>query len=106
MGADTVYDDRPWNQPPPWAYSRPWDSNEERLTQQALNAALIPGAELAALVRPPLPIELFPPRYGYDRAAPGLLDVLAVSRELRSSDATSGGNGGYSGASRNSLGQI
>ena len=49
-----------------WSYLGPWASNEERLTQQALAAAMIPGAQLRDMVRPPLPqIRLFPDRFGF-----------------------------------------
>lgn len=89
-----------------WQYTGPFASNEERMTQQAVHAAVLPGAELAAMVRPPLPqIDPFPERYGYDRTAPGILDIIEVSRKYTEPRVSwySGGVAGYSGTSRNSL---
>ena len=78
---DGVYDDRPWNRRPDWTYLRPWASNEERLTQQALEAALAPGAILAEAVRPPLDqVQLFPPRFGYRTRALGVEDIIDIDR--------------------------
>jgi len=93
---------------PRWTYSGPWSSNEERLTQQALAVATIPGVELAMLVRPNLPqIRLFPPRFGYgDRTQPEIDDVVSVDRNYVEPRVSwySGGVGSYSGSSRNELG--
>ena len=90
-----------------WTYAGPWSSNEERLTQQALAVAMIPGAQLAALVRPPLPqIRLFPDRFGYGyRTQPEIEDVVSVDRVYQEPRVSwySGGVGSYSGSSRNSL---
>jgi len=91
---------------PRWQYLGPFASNEERLTQQAVNAAVIPGAELAEMVRTPIPqINLFPERFGYDRTIPGILDIIEVGRKYTDPRVSwfSGGVAGYSGASRNSL---
>ena len=92
---------------PRWQYNGPWSSNMERLTSQALAVATIPGAELQALVRPPLPqVRLFPDRYGYDRRQPGIEDVVSIDRNYVEPRISwySGGVAGYSAADRNALG--
>ena len=115
---DGVYDHtKPWRrgQPhdvvqPKWTYLGPWATNEQRLTQQALAVATIPGAQIQQMVRPPLPqIRLFPDRYGYgDRRQPEIEDVISVDRVYTEPRVSwySGGVGSYSGASRNSLQDI
>ncbi len=115
QSVDGVYDyTKPWRggEPsdvvqPRWTYSGPWASNEERLTQQALLAATIPGAQLQELVRPNLPqIRLFPDRFGYgERPEPGIDDVATVDRVYTEPRVSwfSGSPAGYEGSSRNSL---
>jgi hypothetical protein len=79
----------------------------ERLTSQALMVMNIPGADIQAMVRPPLPqIRLFPDRYGYDRRQPGIDDIVSVDRNYSEPRVSwySGGVSGYQAASRNSLG--
>ncbi len=112
---DGVYDyTKPWRAPVQpdqvakrWQYNGPWSTNMERLTSQALMAATIPGEELSAMVRPPLPqIRLFPDRYGYDRTPPGIDDIVTVDRTYVEPRISwySGSPAGYTGASRNTLG--
>lgn len=112
---DGVYDHtKPWRAPiqpdqvaKRWTYNGPWSSNMERLTQQALMVATIPGADIAAMVRPPLPqIQLFPDRYGYNRVQPGIGDVITIDRKYHEPRISwySGGPAGYTAASRNTLG--
>lgn len=112
---DGVYDyTKPWRAPVQpdqvakrWQYNGPWSSNMERLTQQALMVGTIPGADIAEMVRPPLPqIRLFPERYGYDRRAVGIDDVITVDRNYVEPRTSwySGSPAGYTGASRNTLG--
>lgn len=115
VSVDGVYDyTKPWRggEPsdvvqPRWTYAGPWASNEERLTQQALAVAAIPGAQLSKIVRPPLPqIRLFPDRFGYGpRTQPEIEDVVSVDRVYQEPRVSwySGGVGSYSGSSRNSL---
>jgi len=115
---DGVYDHtKPWRSgipsdvvKPKWTYTGPWATNEQRLTQQALAVATIPGAQLQQLVRPPLPqIRLFPDRFGYgDRRQPEIDDVVSIDRVYTEPRVSwySGGVGGYSGASRNGLQEI
>jgi hypothetical protein len=112
---DGVYDyTKPWRAgvpsdvvQPKWTYLGPWASNEQRLTQQAMVVATIPGAEIQELVRPPLPqIQLFPNRFGYgERTQPTIDDVVTIDRVYSEPRVSwySGGIGSYSGSSRNSI---
>ena len=97
-----------FNTPNRWTYNGPWASNEERLTQQALVVATIPGTELQMIVRPNLPqIRLFPPRFGWgEREQPGIDDVVSIDRQYMEPRVSwfSGGPAGYTGSSRNDLG--
>ena len=92
---------------PKWGYLGPWASNMERLTQQALMVATIPGVQLQDMVRPPIPqIQLFPDRYGYgDRTQPTIEDVVSVDRVYMEPRISwySGSPAGYGGSSRNSI---
>jgi hypothetical protein len=103
----TPSDDTYTNAQPRWTYNGPWASNMERLTQQALMAATIPGAQLQAMVRPPLPqIRLFPDRIGFgERFQPTIEDVISVDRVYQEPRVSwySGSPAGYSGSSRDSL---
>lgn len=93
---------------PRWSYNGPWASNMERLTQQALMVMTIPGADIQAMVRPPLPqIQLFPKRTGFGyRTQPTIDDVVSIDRVYIEPRVSwySGSPAGYSGSSRNSLG--
>lgn len=112
---DGVYDHtKPWRAgvpsdvvQPKWTYKGPWASNEQRLTQQAIAVATIPGEEIQDLVRPNLPqLQLFPPRFGYgERTQPTIDDVVTIDRVYTEPRTSwfSGGPAGYAGASRNSL---
>jgi len=104
---------KPWasqggSNQPNWTYNGPWSSNMERLTQQALMVATIPGVVLQEMVRPPLPqIQLFPPRFGWgERLQPSIDDVVSVDRNYVEPRVSwfSGSPAGYSGSSRNDLG--
>jgi hypothetical protein len=106
---------KPWRAPiqpdqvaKKWSYNGPWSSNMERLTSQALMVATIPGADIQAMVRPPLPqIQLFPERFGYGPSVqPGIEDVVSVDRNYHEPRVSwySGSPAGYSGSSRNDLG--
>lgn len=114
--ADGRYDHKPWvpqvsPEPvgPRFQFLGPFASNEERLTQQAIQANVLPGDEIGALVRNPIPqIELFPERFGYDRTQPGILDIIEVNRRYDDPRVSwfSGGVAGYSGTSRNAFGSV
>lgn len=113
---DGAYDyTKPWRSPVQpdqvakrYSYNGPWSTNMERLTSQALMVMNIPGADIQAMVRPPLPqIRLFPERDGYgDRSQPGIDDIVTIDRNYTEPRISwySGGVGGYSGTSRNDLG--
>lgn len=103
---DTVYAPRPWTRRPDWAYLRPWATNEERLTQQAIEVATIPGQQLADQVRPPLDqVQLFRPRLGYRTRALGIDDIIDIDRvDPATRYDYSGTQSGMSGSSRNSFG--
>lgn len=103
-GTDGRYDrTKPYEKP--LVYDRPWDTNMERLTSQALASALVPGAELADQVRPPLDIDPFPPRYGYRTRALGITDMIDINQEyLPKFNDYSGTPAGYDGTSRNVTG--
>jgi hypothetical protein len=113
---DGVYDHtKPWRAPVQpdqvakrWQYNGPWSTNAERLVSQALMVMNIPGKDIQAMVRPPLPqVRLFPDRYGYGaRIEPTIEDIVSVDRNYTEPRVSwySGGVGGYSAASRNDLG--
>ena len=112
---DGVYDyTKPWRAPikhdqvaKRYQYNGPWSTNAERLTSQALMVMNIPGADIQAMVRPPLPqIQLFPERYGYERKQPGIDDIVTVDRNYTEPRISwfSGGVAGYQAAERNGLG--
>lgn len=103
---DTMYGPRPWSEKPRYSYLGPFSSNEERLVQQSLAAAQLPGYELQEVVRPPLPqIELFPPRYGYRTAAYGIDDIMGAQRSYPTRLSWfSGGPGSFQASSRDTLG--
>lgn len=67
-------------------------THTEILRQDALAAAYLPGGILAD-IPPPLPqIDRWPPRYGYDDRALGVLDVLSMNQLYQDRrDAWSGG---------------
>ena len=113
---DGVYDyTKPWRAPVQpdqvakrWQYNGPWSTNMERLTSQALMVMNIPGADIQAMVRPPLPqIRLFPDRMGYgDRSQPGIDDIVTIDRVYSEPRVSwySGGPAGFGGTARNDLG--
>lgn len=89
------------------ATGRPWGSNEERLVDEALKAALTPGPILA-MIAPPLPqVDAWRPRQGYgtkDQRTPGIVDVLSTGHYAPDRRADfSGRYSSYSGSSVASL---
>ncbi len=99
---------------PRYQYLGPFATNEQRLTQQAIQVGLLPADEVADLVRPQLPqVEKFPPRFGYETRTIGIMDImdldkpdLAKNRNNPRVSWFSGGLGSYQGASRNALGSV
>jgi hypothetical protein len=82
---------------------RPWQSNEERLVDESLEALTVPAAALAQL-GPPLPqIDPWRPRMGYGTIAQRTPDIMLVintdrnSKDYRTS--FSGSVGSYTGSS-------
>lgn len=105
--SDGVYDrTKPGKALPEWSYNRPWASNEERLTQIAIDSALAPPEDLQDGIRPPLAqIELFPPRFGYRTRQIGIDDIVNIGRIYAQPRTNfSGGAAGYEGTSRNAQG--
>jgi hypothetical protein len=107
-GQDGRYDHtKGYEQLPAWSYNRPWASNEERLTTQALASALADAPTVQEMVRPPLPqVTLFPPKFGYRTRELGLDDVVNVN-EIYATPVPNNFGGsvsGYEGASRNAMG--
>lgn len=60
--------------------ARPWQSRQEMLTDQALQAA-ISDPETIRATRPSVPQVLFPERFGIQRQELGVIDVLNLSRQ-------------------------
>ncbi len=93
---------------PEWSYTRPWATNEERLTSQALTAALMDAPTVQDTIRPPLPqVNLFPPRYGYRTRQLGIDDIVDINEIYDSpvpNNFGGGVSGGLQGTSRNSMG--
>jgi len=92
---------------PDWSYTRPWATNEERLTSQAVAAALADAPTVQDLIRPPLPqVRLFPPRYGYRVRELGLDDIVDINEIYKAVPPSNfgGSQSGYEGTSRNAWG--
>lgn len=60
--------------------ANPWQSRQEMLTDQALQAA-ISDPDTIRSIRPSVPQQLFPERFGYPRYVPGVMDILNMGRE-------------------------
>ena len=88
----------------PYQQRRPWASNEERLTGEALAASQTPGDVLQEVTRPPLPqIAMFPPLYGYapyQRRQATIDDVLGEERYSNARTDFSGGEAGWQASAR------
>lgn len=87
-----------------WRGSRP--DNEERLTTEAMVRALAATPEELRVLPPPLPqIQLFRPRFGYDRDEIGIMDVINVGRgSVDPFSVFAGTSGSYTGSATPSLG--
>lgn len=77
--ADTVYGRRPWGSPPV-QIQKPNQTHEQYLTGLALESVMSMTADQIRLIRPPVPVEMFPPRLGYRTTALGIEDVVDVDR--------------------------
>ena len=88
QGPDSVYD-----------RAHPWQSNEERLVSEALSATAGP-------ISPPVPRRNpFPDRFGYEKRALGIMDVLDISNSYPGARIDYAGNrSGMQGSSAPSLG--
>jgi hypothetical protein len=64
----------------PSVYSKPGQLRQEYAVDAVLRLANVPGAVIEAQVRPPVPLVLNPPRFGYDRTPLFITDVLATDR--------------------------
>lgn len=104
--ADSVYNrDAPGVRDGAYAYvsASGYSSNEERLVDQALQAASIPSEVIRAGGMNTR--QLFPPKWVGERTQPGIEDVVEVDRRYPDSSAQfSGQSGSYSGSSGPSLG--
>jgi hypothetical protein len=65
-------------QPNPFA-DRPGQLRPEYLVSNSLRAATVPAANIRAL-RPPVPQQVFPAKYGYDQTPLTIGDVLRTNR--------------------------
>ena len=88
-----------------YAETGPTYSSQELLITAALRTAMIPGNEIVAEVRPPIALEPFPPRYGYEdyedrQATIGEVLDMPNSYPNKRWD-LSGGVAGWQGAARN-----
>jgi hypothetical protein len=117
--ADGVYGHKPWDKDrpglyapkeaafPPQEYLGPFQSNQDRLLNQALATWTMSGAELQEYVRPNLPqINLFPDRFGYTDVELGLEDIVRLprGREQRVESDFSNTPNSQQSTSRNTLG--
>lgn len=76
---DSVYGRRPWGSPPV-QIQRPNQTHEQYITGLALESAMGMTADQIRLIRPPMQIDPFPPRYGYRTTALGIEDVVDADR--------------------------
>jgi hypothetical protein len=100
--ADGVYGRRPWGPPPTGQIHAPNETHEQYLTGEALAEVLGMSNEEIRAIRPPVPIELFPPRFGYRVDALGINDIANLDRIYERRD-FSGRVSGYSGTSTPAL---
>lgn len=92
------YDISPWMQAPPVRVSAPRATYEATVTGEALSAAMGEPAESVRLRRPPLPLDLFPPRFGYSTDELRIEDVVRLDDIYERRD-FSGRKSGYEGTS-------
>lgn len=114
--ADGVYGKKPWSAPtesayPPQQYVGPFQSNQDRLLNQALAVFTMSGSEIQELVRPPLPqVNLFPPRFGYVEEEISIEDIIDLPRKVPTAQRVesdfSNNPQTQQSTSRNTLGQV
>jgi hypothetical protein len=83
--ADTVYGRRPWGSPPV-QIQKPNQTHEQYLTGLALESAMSMTADQIRQIRPPVPVQLFPPRFGYRTEALGIEDIINVDQIYQRTD--------------------
>ena len=59
--------------------ARPWQSRQEFLVDQALQAAISDPDTIRA-IRPTVPQQLFPQTRGFIKQSPNLMDIFSMSR--------------------------
>jgi len=59
--------------------ARPWQSRQEILVDQALQAA-ISDTDTIRAIRPTVPQQLFPQTRGFIKQSPNLMDIFSMSR--------------------------
>lgn len=89
----------------PVQIKRPNGSYEDQITGAALTAAMTQDVDEIRAIRPPLPINPFPPRFGYRDEAFGIADIVHVNDLFQRYDFT-GKQSGYQGTSYPSLNQF
>jgi hypothetical protein len=90
---------------PPVQIQRPNGSYEDQVTGAALAASMTETPEEIRAIRPPIPINPFPPRFGYRVDALGIDDIVRLD-DLYERQDFSGKKSGYSGTSYPSLNQF
>ena len=105
MNADSNYSINPWMDDVPVQVKRPNASYEDAATAAALDAAMREPAEAIRAIRPPLAIELFPPRFGYRDTALGIEDIVRLDDLYERRD-FSGRKSGYEATSYPSMNQF
>lgn len=78
LDPDANYSFNPWMRPQP----RVGDVNPNvYLTFDGLMADMVVPSEVARTIRPKVGNELFPPRFGYERRQPTIMDALTISQQ-------------------------
>jgi hypothetical protein len=87
LNADSNYSPNPWMQDIPIQAKKPaYYSYEDQTTYEALVSALSMPAEEIRAIRPRVGNVPFPPREGYEKHEPTLMDVLMVGPDTLRQD--------------------
>lgn len=105
MQADANYTINPWMQRLPVQVQRPWGSYEDQMTGEALATVMSMPADEIRNIRPPIPINPFPPRFGYRVGAIGIRDIVSLDDMYTRRDFT-GKQSGFGSTSYPSLNQF